>query len=72
MKKKVRITVKETIQYDQEIEITEEQFNELKEWDGQCVCSNQSGYPLIDDVVDKNNVLDNTGEWIDFEMEEVK
>lgn len=68
---KVNIRVKETVIYDQTIEVTEEQYKQLKKLDGEDVAWNNSGYHKIEEVVNKDDIFDNTGEWLEFEIEEV-
>jgi len=68
---KVNIRVKETVIYDQNIEVTEEQYKQLKELDGEDIAWNNEGYHLVEGVVNKDDVFDNTGEWQEFEIEEL-
>ena len=68
---KVNIRVKETVIYDQNIEVTEEQYKQLKKYDEDDVCFNNEGYHLIESVVNKDDVFDNTGEWQEFTIEEI-
>ena len=69
---KVNIRVKETVIYDQTIEVTEDQYKKLKKYDEEDVCFNNEGYHLIESVVNKDDVFDNTGEWQEFTIEEIK
>jgi len=68
---KVNIRVKETVIYDQTIEVTEEQYKQLKKYDEEDVCFNNEGYHLIEGVVNKDDIFDNTGEWQEFTIEEM-
>ena len=68
---KVNIRVKETVIYDQTIEVTEEQYKQLKKFDEEDICFNNEGYHLVESVVNKDDVFDNTGEWQEFTIEEV-
>ena len=68
---KVNIRVKETVIYDQTIEVTEEQYKQLKKYDEEDICFNNEGYHLVESVINKDDVFDNTGEWQEFTIEEV-
>lgn len=68
---KIRLRVKETIVYDQEVEVSEDEYAILMEHDGDDVQQNENGYDTIDYLIDRRNVLDNTGLFEDFEIEKI-
>ena len=65
---KVEIRVKEEVVYYQEKEITQEQYDELIKLNGEDVANYKKGYWKIEEVIDKDDIYDNGGEFLDFEI----
>jgi len=69
---KIKLRVKETVIYDQEIEVSQEQCDELLKLNGEdCIESYQEGYSVIDEVVNKQDVFDTTGSFEDVEVKKI-
>lgn len=64
---KVNIKVRQVIQYDQDLEISKEEFEKLKALNGDDVHPHENGYHDIENVLDVTNILDSE-EWLDFEI----
>ena len=68
---KVKIKLEETVVYYQEIEISKQQYNEIKDFDGKDLCCNEQGYHEVLDYIDNQEIFDTTGEIRNLEIEVV-
>ena len=69
---KVNIKTEETVVYNQDVEMTQEQFDTLNNVSfGDCCC-NQDGYSDLESIIDRADVFDNTGEFRNIEVEIIK
>ena len=68
----VNIRVSETVIYDQEVEMTEEEYNKLRNHDGTDIRSHESVYHDIEDFVDRRDVMCSMDEWLDFSIDKVE
>ena len=69
---KVEIKVKQEITYYHEAEVTEEEYNKLKELDGEDIMNYDTRYYDVERVVDTSSVYDDGGEWLDFQIKKVE
>lgn len=65
---KVTIRVKEEVTYFQTKEITQEQYDELIKLNGDDVSEHDKNYYKIDEVIDKQDIFETGGEFLDFEI----
>ena len=65
---KVNVRVKEEVTYFQTKEITQKQYEDLIKLNGDNVSERDKNYYKIDEVIDKQDVFDTGGEFIDFEI----
>lgn len=68
--KKIKVNIKcsEVVQYDQIVEMSEEDFKRLQEAEYDDIAWNNPEYALIEKYIDRNEVFGNEGEWKYFQV----
>jgi hypothetical protein len=71
---KVNVRFEKTMRYSQEIEVTEEEFEKLKEFDGKDLWELKQPelYSLVDMNIDYSDVFDSDEDLVNFEIEKVE
>jgi len=65
---KIRIKLQETVCYDQEIEIDDKHYEEIKDLSDDDLYCNQRPYQIIEMYLDRSDVVDTTGEFRSVEI----
>jgi hypothetical protein len=73
--KTIEITVKQKVTYSQQIEVTDEEYELLKEYEGTDVyndASDRGVYNILNDKIDFGDILESDDLFEDLEIKEVE
>jgi hypothetical protein len=68
----VNVQFEETVSYNQDVEMTVKEFNDLLDFDKEDLCCNNDGYDEIRELIDVGDVFDNQGEIRNIKLTKAK
>ena len=68
----VNVQFEETVSYNQDVEMTVKEFNDLLDFDEEDLCCNNDGYDEIRELIDVGDVFDNHGEIRNIQLTKAK
>lgn len=67
---KVRIRAKQVVHYDQEVMMTEKEFEKVKLFEGDIVDHSAEGYGVLEGHIDPGNILAADNEYTDVTVDQ--